>query len=762
MPSSSGFKFQVSGFCKAVVIVVATCFVYFPALHGGWLWDDDVEITGNLALRSGAGLWRTWFAPPAADYFPLKTTVQWVQWHLWGAHVTGYHATNVGFHLLSAFLLWRLLRKLGVPLGWVGGLIFAIHPLAVESVAWISELKNVLSLPFLLLAMIFWLDWEERRNYEGGSGKEKGEGPPEGGRRAPAAPSVRNSGDVVGVAGARRPTHNRSAYWMALIWFTLAMLCKSSVVMFPFVLLLYAWWKRGRVGWRDLVASAPFFAVSYVLGRVTIWFQFHRALGGESILTGGLPSRIAAAGLAIAFYFWKSVLPVGLMPIYPRWTVDPPSLWQFWPWVAVAIATILIWRWSELPPTRSFGSDEEKTPTTFPMKRIRGNPLHLQSPNANEARSGRHAPPAMVRNLMLGVGFFLINLLPVLGFVPMSFLRLAWVADHLAYLPLVGLVGLAAAAAGKAESGSRKAKTRSLPPWFPLFAFRFSLFLLLAALAIESRHYAGMFANSRMLWTYNLRHNPEAWAARNNLGNALLDAGLVQAATDNYEEALRLHPVYAEVYNNLGNIFSQSGQVAEAAANYQRALQIKPDYAQARNGLGNLLSETGHVPEAIEQFELALRYGPDYADAHNNLANVLFQLGRYREAEDHLKKALVVRPDYPEAHNNLGNVLLRTGRVAGAMAEYREALRLKPDFPQAYNNVGNVEMMSGRFPEAIAAFDESIRLRPGYAEAHYNLGLVLAGTGRGREAIAQFELALQFRPDFPQARAKLEQLEKNN
>src|ERR1700722_10656486 len=96
----------------AALIAAATWFVYSPALHGGWLWDDDVEITGNLALRSGAGLWRIWFAPPAADYFPLKTTVQWVQWRLWGANVTGYHATNIGLHLLSAFLIWHLLSKL--------------------------------------------------------------------------------------------------------------------------------------------------------------------------------------------------------------------------------------------------------------------------------------------------------------------------------------------------------------------------------------------------------------------------------------------------------------------------------------------------------------------------------------------------------------------------------------------------------------------------------------------------------------------------
>ena len=728
MAPSSVFRTRLLTLGQAAVIVLATAWVYAPAIHGGWLWDDDVEITGNAVLRDAGGIRKIWLAPSGADYFPLKTTVQWVQWRLWHEHVTGYHLTNIGLHLLGALLVWRVLVRLGGPFDsapfdsaqgrqgirprwggveWLAGLIFAIHPLAVESVAWISELKNVLSLPLLLLAFGAWIEWDRKR----GTGFQ---------------PVIDK--DTGGMPVLHQFKSHPSAFWytLALLFFLAAMLSKSSVVMFPFILLLYAWWKRGRVARGDWLAAAPFFAISLGLGLVTMWFQAHRALAGQTVLTGGLLSRVAAAGLALGFYLWKAVWPWRLMPIYPRWRVDPPALWQFWPWLVMGAAVYVIWR---VCASEELGG----------LKRRRGVPPRLE---AAECRF-------YFRTVAFGLGWFFLNLVPVLGFVPMSFLRLSWVSDHFAYLSLAGIAGLAAAGIGP---GLKVAQARTP-------ALLFIPAILLAALAVDARHYAGRFADPRTLWTYNLARNPWAWAARNNLGNALLEAGLVREATANYEEALRLHPDYAEVCNNLGNIYSQTGRPEEAAAMYARALQLQPDYAQARNGLGNLLSETGHVPEAVAQFERALQISPDFADARNNLGNLFFQVGRYPEAEAQLSRALQVRPDYPEAHNNLGNVYLRTGRTRDALAEYREALRLKPNFPEALNNVGNVQMMAGQLSEAVASFDQALRFRPDYAEAHYNLGLIFAGTGRTGEAMVQFRLALQSRPDFRQARAKLAEME---
>jgi len=244
---------------QALVIVVTVGWIYAPVLHGDWLWDDDALVSKNTIIHSPSGFWKVWFEPnDMVDYQPLKFTVAWMQWHLWGNNTLGYHLTNVVLHLVGALLVWRLLSKLGLRLAWLGGLIFAIHPVQVESVAWISELKNTLSLPPFLLAMCTWIDYEEHKR--------------------------------------------KRDYFLALGLFLAAMLCKATMVMFPVVILLYAWWKRGRVGWNDVKISAPFFALSLGMGLITVWFLQHYAIGNAVIPLGGFSSRLACAGLVIAFW----------------------------------------------------------------------------------------------------------------------------------------------------------------------------------------------------------------------------------------------------------------------------------------------------------------------------------------------------------------------------------------------------------------------------------------------------------------------------
>ncbi|HEX3728578.1 MAG TPA: hypothetical protein VHV47_02150, partial [Opitutaceae bacterium] len=147
----------------AVLLLVAAWFVYAPAIRGGWIWDDPQEVADNYVLRDPGGLAKIWLAPSGVDYFPLKTTVQWLAWRLWGADPFGYHLLNVALHLAAALLFWRLLRRLNVPSfgAWAGALLLVVHPLAVESVAWISELKNTLSLVLLLLALLAYVRFDE-------------------------------------------------------------------------------------------------------------------------------------------------------------------------------------------------------------------------------------------------------------------------------------------------------------------------------------------------------------------------------------------------------------------------------------------------------------------------------------------------------------------------------------------------------------------------------------------------------------------------
>ncbi len=259
---------------RIALIALAGYWVFSPALHGDWLWNDKSFLAENGPVRGSAGLWRTWLAPQGPDYCPLKTTVQWIQWRLWGMDPFGYHLTNVGLHLASALLLWRGLRRLGMRFAWLGGLLLVVHPVAVESVARIPDLGAALSLALFLTGMLAWMK-------EGG--REKG---------------LLNSGTL-----------------LPLACFLLAMLSDAWAAMFPAVLLLCAWWKRGRITREDWRAAEPFLAILLLFAAVTLSMGLNP---GADAPVAGFFSQVAAAGLAVGLYLLKSLVPVNLIPIHPH------------------------------------------------------------------------------------------------------------------------------------------------------------------------------------------------------------------------------------------------------------------------------------------------------------------------------------------------------------------------------------------------------------------------------------------------------------
>lgn len=592
------WKVILQAFCLAAT----TGWIYWPVRHGDWLWDDNLYITENAITQSPLGLWSIWFEPGRQlDYYPIKSSVQWLQWRLWGMDTLGYHLTNLFLHLLSALLVWRLLSKFGLRLAWLGGLIFAIHPVQVESVAWIAELKNTLSLPPFLLAICFWMDYDER-------GKAKD-------------------------------------YWLALGLFLVAMLCKTTMVMFPVIILLYAWWKRRQVGRNDLKASAPFFLVSLVLGLLTLWLQHteNYEAGEIPVPLGGLFSRLACAGLSLSFYFSQSFLPVGLMPVYPRWVVDPPSPLQFLPWPVLGGLIFYLW-------TKRQGW-------------------------------GRHA--------LLGLGFFTVFLAPFLGLNPISYMNFTWVMDHFLYLPIIGLIGLAVAALGQIDTRLYA----SLRPYGMVLVAA-----ILALLADESRGYAKLFIDQETLWSDTLAKDPNCWIAHNLLGYALFQKGQADEAIFQFRRAVEIAPDLAQTHDNLGNALSQKGRVDEAITEYRKALEINPNLAQTYNNLGLALFQKGQVAEAMVQYQKALAIAPNNVQADNNLANALFQNGQVVEAIAEYRQALALDPTLAATRYNLGLALEQSGRVSEAIEQFQQALRLKPDFAAAQNNLARLESIRNAAP----------------------------------------------------------------
>jgi Flp pilus assembly protein TadD len=294
-------------------IIIAVVVVYLPALWGDFVWDDFLLITGNRLLQNFAGLLEIWSGGRTADYFPLTNSVFWIEHHLFGDNATGYHAVNILLQTVNALLVWRLLCRLNVPGAWLAGLLFGIHPVHAASVAWISELKNLLAMFFALSSILCFLELDEKR--------------------------LANS---------------TTAYVASLVFFALALLSKTQVVFLPVVLLLCAWWRGKQKNFRrDLIRSWPFFFIAIVLGLITMWFQ-NRGIGEEEIVIGSLPRRFVNAAMAVWWYLGHLFAPVRLMAIYGNWRFDSPHLVEWLPLIVLSGVLAALWHWRNRPTRGAF------------------------------------------------------------------------------------------------------------------------------------------------------------------------------------------------------------------------------------------------------------------------------------------------------------------------------------------------------------------------------------------------------------------------
>lgn len=286
----------------ALLLLLVVTLVYLPALHGGFLWDDHDWIVENALLRSAEGLGRIWLEPRAFhQYYPLTHSSFWLEFQLWGLQPTGYHAVNLVLHALTAFLLWRVLRGLELGGAFAAALLFALHPVAVESVAWITERKNLLSAALAMASLLLALPY---------------------------------------VHQAEPRTLGRRQFAAATAFFLLALLAKTAVCTLPGLLLLLRWWTQGRLKARDLVPLLPWFGASLALGAGTAWLErVEVGAQGEAWALGPL-ERVLVAGRALWFYAGKLLVPRQLSFIYPRWALDAGQLLQ-WAYPLAALALLV-------------------------------------------------------------------------------------------------------------------------------------------------------------------------------------------------------------------------------------------------------------------------------------------------------------------------------------------------------------------------------------------------------------------------------------
>jgi tetratricopeptide (TPR) repeat protein len=658
---------------RAVLIVLLTLLVYVPAITGGYVWNDDSLITGNPALHTAAGLKQIWFEPGALPrYNPLVQTGIWLEHHLWGPDPYGYHLVNVLLHAFGAVLLWILLRRLSVPGAWFAAMVFALHPINVESVAWITQRKNVLSGLFYFASILTYLRWA-------GIGKAVGSAQAAVTRRdPPATPAI------------------PLIYAASLAFFVCALLSAPVTISLPAALLLLLWWKRGRVGKRDLVSLLPFFVVGIAAFIFSSAMNLGRAGGDASAWPLTAMQRLLLAGRALWFYTGKIFWPREHCFIYPRWDIDPAVWWQYLFPVAAATVLILAWAWRR--------------------------------------RLGRGPLTALL--------FFAGTLLPAIGHTAIQPLHHSWVADHLQYLAGIGLVVLACGGAASllTAAGPGARRTGGVAG-----------VILLIALGTLSWRQGHAYADRETLWRDTLAKNQDAWVAHNNLAGLLLRSGRYAESIEHYSEALRLRPDDPDAHANLGQALTGTGDLDAAAAEYRRAIDANPGSADLHVRLAELEDERANLEQVAAHYREALRIEPDNAQRHTRLGVALAGLGRTEEAIVEYRQALDLDPTLADAHNNLGAALADMGQTTEAVSRYLEALRLDPESADARVNLGNVRVGQGRLDEAAALYRDALGINPQLADAHNNLGFVTALQGRLEEAVEYYQRALRLRPDFVSA-----------
>lgn len=700
----------------AALLAAAAALAYRPALTGDFIWDDDALVTNNALVKSSDGLYRMWFTTEPIDYWPVTNSSFWFGWRLWGLHASGYHIVNLLLHVANALLLWAILRRLVIPGALLAAFLFLLHPVNVESVAWIAQRKNTLSLLFFLLSILGYVNYELR-------------------------PVVAGSGRL------------RSRwYWFSLVAFLLAMLSKGSVAILPGVLLLLIWWQRGSITRRDVLRTVPFFFLAAVFTVVNIWFQSHLMTGPIRQVTW--LQRVLGAGAVVWFYVYKAVLPIGLSFVYPQWTIRVGELRWWLPAIAaVGTSALLVWQrrrtvvrallfaWAfyclALLPVMGFTdvyymkyslvSDHYQYIAMLAVAAAAAvgfSRLTIVAKGAPSAAT-RSAAGRSFRSLAFGApvaaGAWCAVLLVALGTV-------TWQESH-EYV--------------NAEVLYRETLAENPDAWM--------VHTNLGGLLLDRSE------DEEAAWHFReaLRRKPDLVEAHNNLCYASMHLRRMDDAIHECSEALRLNPKSATAHNGLGEALGSLGRLASARAEFGAALSLKPDYAEAHANLANVLQATGQPGDAVAHYREALRLRPDFAEAHSGLALALEQQGHLEQSVAEYREALRMDPRLASVHDRLGSALADLDQAAEAEKHFREALRLDPDLADAHQNLGNLLQQSGRLDEAVAQYEQALRSDPGYAEAHNNLGVVLMQLGHADAAVTHFRAALALRPEYADARRNL-------
>ncbi len=671
------------------LIALVTFAAFLPALSNGFVnWDDEKHLLDNRHYRGLGWVQLRWMFTTfhIGHYQPLSWVTFGLDYLVWEMDPFGYHLTSLLLHTANAvffyFLALRLLSLAESPSGessgWVlrgaagfSALFFAVHPLRVESVAWATERRDVLSGLFLLSTVLLYLQ----------------------------AVRVRDNGS----------RWRRLSVTIAV--YVLSLLSKATGITLPIILLVLDVYPLRRLGggegkWFGKEArpiwweKIPFLLVAMLAGVIALLAQKVSAM--ITLETHGVAPRLAQALYGVVFYLWKTVLPVGLSPLYQL----PPHLdpWD-WRFVLSGVVVVLL----------SVG-----------------------------VLVVRHRWPA---GLAVWI-YYGALLAPVLG-IAQSGPQL--VADRYSYLSCLGWSVIWGAALYRCWRGRAEGATRR---WISASAVGVATAITLV-LGILTWQQTQIWRDSEILWRRALEIDQNSEWAYNNLGTALLRQARLQEAAEQFKKAAQINPDYALAYYNLGMVLTRQGDLEGAIKIYRQVAGVEQDSPKSLNHLAIALATKGKFAEAIELLQRALKSDKNQSESYFNLANVLVMEGHLKEAVSYFERALAIQPDFAEAHDRLGRVYAAQGKLKEATEYFRNALAFDPELSEAQFDLATALAKQGKLDMAIQHFEMALAIRPDYAEAHNNLGRVLASQGDLSGAMDHFRQALRIRPDFSAAHESL-------
>jgi tetratricopeptide (TPR) repeat protein len=710
--------------CICAFLALVTFALYWPVVGFEFNnYDDAQYITDNSQIHSGLTgeniLW-AFTTGRASNWHPLTWLSHMLDCQLYGLNPAGHHFTNLLFHVANTLLLFGLLRRMTSAV-WRAAFVaalFALHPMHVESVAWVAERKDVLSAFFGLLTLWAWLSY------------------------------------------IRSPSPRR--YALTLLLFALALMSKPMLVTLPLLMLLLDFWPLRRAqsckplfGYEPLVVEkVPFFVLTLISCIVTFLVQ---KAGGAVVLTNAISSEKRAANAVVSYlrYVLKLLWPQNMAVIYPypahlpSWQVAGAAL------VLIAITVIALraaqrrpyliigWLWFIIALVPVIGLVQvgvQSIADRYTYLPAIG--LFVMIAWAATEQLAAWPPAKMLLASAAGLvlaACFLVSMhqLPYWHDSVKLFSHAIEVTtdNAVAHCNL----GQALAAAGKPEEARDEyTKALKIDPTY------------VSAMVSMSSYYNlhGNYDEAISCLNAALNIRPDSDQAHYNLALAYSGQGKTAQAIAEYRATLQINPHHDKALVNLGATLAQQGDLTNAIALYQRALEIAPDNPYAHNALGGAFQSQGKLDDAIQQYSAAIQIQPNFLEAQDNLAGLLASRGRLDDAKPHFEAAVQLRPDDPGLHLEFANASFAAGDMTTAVTEYSNALKLQPGNFAAHYNLASALAHQRQWDAAAAHFSEALRLNPGFADGHASLGLLLAQQGDDRGAIEHYRAALRLNPNF--------------